>query len=239
MNKTDAWFIIVTYRSDETILRRLLRLFKGIRVVLIDNTGKNLGYGGGANVGIRRAIERGAEWVVVLNQDIEMTKEAVRELCERLEGLPPGIAGPFVGTLDPKRWTTILKSDGERELKFVTTHNLYVSGACMAIHRGVIKKVGYFYEPYFMYYEDADLSVRAKQHGFPLKHIPIEGIVHKENPVWKKGSRRHEYFLARNHLLFVLRLAPWNVKLYELLRLPKTIWEQRRLLRGVNRKERV
>ena len=81
-----------------------------------------------------------------------------------------------------------------------------------------------------MYYEDADLSVRTKQHGFSLKHLPIEGIVHRENPVWEKGSRRHEDFLGRNHLLFVLRLAPWNVKLYELLRLPKTIWEQKRLL---------
>ena len=95
----------------------------------------------------------------------------------------------------------------------------------MAIHKRVIEKIGYFYEPYFMYYEDADLCVRAKNAGFPLKKLNGAGIEHSDRPVWGKGSRIHEYYLARNHLWFVWRLAPWNVKLYELIRLPKTLLE--------------
>lgn len=218
MGGVSILFVVVTYRPDQTYLKQLLEALKGAQVVVVENTEeKNLGYAGGANVGIRRAMEGEAEWMVVLNQDIAMTKEAVKELCERLRRLPAGIAGPFVGTLDPKRWTTILPARG----KTID----YISGACMAIHKDVIERVGYFYEPYFMYYEDADFSVRATQQGFPLVHLSVKGIAHIEHPVWEKGSQRHEWFLARNHLLFVLRLAPWRVKLRELVRLPITLFE--------------
>lgn len=101
----------------------------------------------------------------------------------------------------------------------------YVSGACMAIHKNVIAVTGYFYAPYFMYYEDIDFCVRAKRFRVRLKELTIAGIKHAELSVWKKGSRIHEYFLARNHLWFVWRLAPIGIKFYELIRLPKTLLE--------------
>ncbi|MEK7129768.1 MAG: glycosyltransferase family 2 protein [Patescibacteria group bacterium] len=219
------WFVVVTFHPEKKALGALRKVLDGWPTVVINNSSKNIGFGGGANVGMRYAMERGADWVVILNQDIAMTKEAVKELCERLKGLPAGIAGPFAGTLDPKRWTTIMPANGSRVKPGMTKNVEYISGACMAIHRKVIERVGYFYEPYFMYYEDADLSVRARRHGFPLVHLSVKGITHIEHPVWEKGSRRHEWFLSRNHLLFVLRLAPWQVKLHEIVRLPKTIAE--------------
>ena len=101
----------------------------------------------------------------------------------------------------------------------------YISGSFMAIHRKVIAEIGYFYAPYFMYYEDVDLCVRAARCGFPLKKLNGAGIEHTERPVWSKGSRQHGYYLARNHVWFVWRLAPLRVKLYECIRLPKTLLE--------------
>ena len=212
--KQSVGFIIVAYNPNKESLKKLQSSLARKPVTVVDNGKHNLGFGGGANVGIRQAVGQGAEWIVVLNQDTEMTQEATNALCRRLEQLPPCIAGPFTGSLDLKRWTTILGTGDD-----------YVSGSCMAIHKRVIEKIGYFYEPYFMYYEDADLCVRAKNAGFPLKKLNGAGIEHSDRPVWGKGSRIHEYYLARNHLWFVWRLAPWNVKLYELIRLPKTLLE--------------
>jgi GT2 family glycosyltransferase len=74
-----------------------------------------------------------------------------------------------------------------------------------------------------MYYEDADYSVRAKESGFPLFHAPVLGILHRS--VRSRPTRVMEYYLARNHLLFVKRLAPRTVQWYEMLRMPKIILE--------------
>jgi GT2 family glycosyltransferase len=175
----------------------------------------NLGYGGGANLGIRQALKSGAEWVIIMNQDLLITKDAYEQFIDKLKKTDAAIVGPFGGGFDIRRWTTILPSEQID----------YISGAFMAIHRDVIDKIGYFYEPYFMYYEDADYCVRAKKAGFPLLKREIKGIVHHNNPSLGKGSSLHEYYLARNHLLFVEREAPLSVKVREYVRLPKTLVE--------------
>lgn len=196
-------FVFVLYQPTDEQRRRA-------RGIVIDNTQNNRGFGAGANEGVRRALNNGAEWIIVCNQDIVFTKKDVEILKTAFNHLEPAIAGPEVGSLDGKRWTTILPAKGPID---------YVSGSCMAIHRKVVETIGYFYEPYFMYYEDADFCIRAKRAGFPLRRIALPGFVHNGGHVKQKN-----YYLSRNHLWFVLRNAPWNVKLHELLRLPKTLF---------------
>lgn len=183
---------------------------------VIDNTNKNLGFGGGANVGMKKAFDAGAAWAIVCNQDVTLSKPGVTKFAKALEHCKPGIVGPEAGTLDPKRWTTILASRPGLEARSVH----YISGSLMAIHRDVWESTGGFYKPYFMYYEDVDLCVRAKKAGFGLRQVDIDGFGHES-----RGIRGKEYYLARNHLLFVYRNAPVSVKLHEILRLPKTLWE--------------
>lgn len=213
--KQDVAFVIVAYRPNKGRLRSLQSALADYPVITIDNTTNNRGYAGGANAGIKKALEGGAKWIVVLNQDISMSKNATVELATKVPKAKSGIAGPFAGGLDPRRWTTILPS------KRVD----YITGSCIAIHRDVIEKVGDLHEPYFLYYEEADLCVRAKHAGFPLTHIPVKGITHEESVSLGKGSVLHQYYLARNHLLFVERCAPAWVKLYEYLRMSLTILE--------------
>lgn len=211
-------FVIVAYRQNKRVFEGLLRGLSGREVLVVDNTKNNRGYGGGANVGIKQALRQAAEWVVVLNQDLKVSKRAIEEFVEKLKKAPAGIAGPFVGGLDPRRWTTKLPSKRMD----------YITGSCIAIHRDVFEKAGFFYEPYFLYYEEVDLCMRAKRAGFALTHIPVAGITHEESVSLGRGSLRHQYYLARNHLLFVEHCAPILVKLYEYVRLPKTLWEHER-----------
>lgn len=232
MNK-NIWFVVLTYRPNVPKLLARLKKFRGAPFVLVDNsettneypswmivirTGKNLGYTGGMNRGIRHALSQGGRWVVVTNDDLNISQAGISSIAKQLEALPPGVAGPFPGKLDERRWTTIYPARTEAAFD-------YLSGSCLAIHKDVVGKIGLFYEPYFIYYEDVELCVRAKKAGFLLHWLPAPGIYHKDGATFGVGSPIHEYYLARNHLLFVLRNAPWQVKIYELLRLPKTMIE--------------
>lgn len=241
MNKQHStWFIIVTYKPDKEALRRLMAAIGTYRAIVVDNTGNNIGYGRAANHGMKQAFEAGAKWVIVCNQDIRISQAGITHFCAMAQKCAPGIVGPEAGTLDPKRWTTVLASRPGLE---AGSQINYISGSFMAIHRDVWQATNGFYEPYFMYYEDVDLCVRARKLEFPLKQIYIEGFRH--GSIQKDGKKNwipdqvrdditndrydrnvaKEYFLARNHLLFVRRLAPLSVKLHELLRIPKTLME--------------
>lgn len=208
MKNDDVWFVIVAYKPDEFTLARLKTALADWPVITCDNTETNVGFGAAANRGMEEAFSAGATWTVVCNQDIQMMRKGAAQFCAAVRKSPPGIAGPQAGSLDPRRWTTVLPARGSVA---------YVSGSMMAIHRDVWETVGGFYEPYFMYYEDADLCVRAERAGFVLTCVPVEGFAHVPHA--------NAWYLARNHLLFVWRLAPLTVKLYELLRLPKTLFE--------------
>lgn len=208
-------FVVVAYRAEEKALERLRRAFGWWPVIIVDNTKNNRGYAGGANLGIRKALDQGARWAVVINDDLKITKEFVQRFTDILKKSLPAIIGPFAGKLDQKRWTTILP----------TTAMGYISGSIFAVHKDIIDKIGYLYDPYFIYYEEVDFCIRAKRAGFPLRWLPLSGITHKESATMRKGSFLHQYYLSRNHLLFVERQALLRVKLYEYLRLPKTIYE--------------
>lgn len=225
-------FIIVAYHPDKASFRQLLLHLSPHRVFVIDNGGtadssvtnvetiyapKNLGYGAGANLGIEKALAEGAEWVVVANQDVTVSQKSIQKFVEALDSTPPAIVGPVLGSLDAHRWTTIL---GGKKQKHV-----YVSGSFMAIHKNVIRDCEGFFEPYFMYYEEVDLCIRAQRAGFPLSQLKVSGITHEESVSLGSGSAAHEYYLSRNHLLFLERCAPWSVRLFEYLRIPKTFIE--------------
>lgn len=212
MKNRTIWFVVVTYRPDAMVLRRLMEALEGWPVKVVDNTQRNLGFAAGANRGMKAAFDAGVEWAVVVNQDIRVAKKGITRFCATAQNGEPGIIGPEVGSLDPQRWTTILPASGPVD---------YISGSCIAIHRKVWKNVGGFYEPYVIYYEDVDLCVRARKAGFALQQVEIEGFRHESDA----SNASKKYYLARNHLLFVARLAPIPVKLYELIRLPKTLWE--------------
>ena len=224
-------FIVIAYRPLKRDLRPLLTALKDLPVIVVDNgktlkkadVGKvtlltqrrNHGYPGAANRGIHYASAHGATWFVVLNQDFHMNRKDVLHLIRTLKSLSPCVAGPFPGGLDTKRWTTILPSERVD----------YLTGSCLAIHEKVIRKTGYFHEPYFLYYEDADYCLRAKDKGFNLVRLELGKAKHRESKSLGQGSYLHQYYLSRNHMLFVERIAPIRVKLYEMVRFPKTLSE--------------
>lgn len=240
-------FIILTYYPEIEKIDGLIRSLDPHKVIIIDNTPdprktfgqqyksrekkipskvtylqnmENLGYTGGINRGLEYAYKNDATWSVILNDDLIISKKICVEFCNRLLSLQPCLAGPYPRYLDIKRWTSDIRR-GETEQKFPD----FLSGSFLAVHRAVIEKIGYLYNPYFIFYEEVEYCRRASNSGFPLIYIPLTGIVHKESSTFEKRQFLHQYYLARNHLLFIERNAPIHVIFYELIRFPKTIWE--------------
>lgn len=240
----DICYVIIVYGAQIANLLKLIKTLRGNYVVIVNNAKerydeiakatqsiigqrvtlltplKNLGYGGGCNTGIKHALKKNFTWIVLLNDDISFTERTVQSLSIYLKKSKAGIYGPEGGTLDRKRWTTRLSKDNVQNAESIA----YVSGSCIAVHRSVIKTVGLLCESYFMYYEDAELCIRAAYCGFPVKTIAVLGMQHGGGRSMGYDSYLHRYYLSRNHLLFVERNAPFYIKLREALRLPKTIF---------------
>ena len=184
---------------------------------------ENLGFSGGNNVGIKYALEHGADYLLILNPDTIVDANLVTELlaaAERRQNV--GIFGPKIYFHKPPNmiwyaggeidWANLLAShvgvdqidhgqfDQEQETDFV-------SGAALFARRAVFEKVGLFDERYFLYWEDADLCIRAKRAGYGLWYVPKAVVWHKNASATGLGSPLQDYYITRNRLLFAQKFA--------------------------------
>jgi GT2 family glycosyltransferase len=206
----------------------------------------NKGYGGANNVGIKYHLARGAKYVFILNPDTEINKDTIPNLIRVMEkDKNIGIAGPKIyfpngliwsagGEIDKKRYSGGLRGVGENDKGQYDKQwePDYIPGTAMMIRKEVFEKIGLLPENYFLYYEDTEYSLLAKKAGFKLAFVPESTIIHHESSSTKKNSPLHQYYMARNHLYFVERNANFSIKMREMIRLPKTIYEH------VKRKEK-
>jgi O-antigen biosynthesis protein len=147
----------------------------------------NLGFAGGVNAGIRIAT---GEAVVLLNQDCLPQAGWLSALSAAFERHPEfGVAGCTIyfadGRVDhagakltrPSAFGEHLTEVG-REPRSVE----YVTGAAMAIRRGVFDRIGMFDEGFYpAYYEECDFSFRAREHGFEIGYVPAARLTHLRN----------------------------------------------------------
>ena len=77
----------------------------------------------------------------------------------------------------------------------------------------VFEKIGLFDKKYFLYWEDVDLSQRAKRSGFKILYVPQGKLWHKNAGSSGSGSSFHDYYLTRNRLFFGMKFALPKTKL--------------------------
>lgn len=206
------------------------------RISLVRNK-ENLGYGGGNNVGIKFAMKQGSDYIFILNNDTQVPPEILTNLIEEAErdkGI--GIIAPAINEgnrttyggrikwlkpelkhISSKSYpSTISQSSsyGTSKLK-ATSLSDYIPGAAMLVRKEVFEKVGLLPEEYFLYFEDADFSMRAKKAGFKLKVMPEVMIYHNvSSSALKLGSPLILRYHMRNSLLFNERLAPFLYRIF-------------------------
>lgn len=236
--------VVVVDNGSNDGSKEILRKFKSLKeqkFKLIENK-ENLGFSGGNNVGIKYALNSGADWVFLLNQDTEIAKKALVRLIETAKKNPQaGILSPKIyfsegyefhcgryskeekgkviwyagGKID---WQNVIGShrgvdEVDRGQYDQVEETEFVSGCAMLIKRKVLEEIGGFDEKYFLYYEDADFCQRARQAGFGLFFVPQAKVWHKNLGTGKTGSELQDYYLTRNRLLFGWRWAGLKTRL--------------------------
>jgi len=197
----------VPYERDA--LRRTCASRENVTVI---ESAENLGFSGGNNIGIRAALDRGAEWVLLLNDDTTVDDEFGDRLRELLAHAAPGIV-----SLPLEEDGRIVRAGRRQWLRReLTVHpdpdgadDAYAIGASMAVHRDVFTRVGTLDEAYFLYFEDVDFSERVRHAGFPIVFAPAPVVRHARSASARRlGAPVLARYHARNAIRFNRRLGP-------------------------------
>ena len=193
------------------------------------HTGRNLGFSGGVNVGIREALSRGAARVLLVNSDLIVPPECIERLEHSLEDPGAGIAGPIVLSRSaPDRIASAgmryaPASGRMRHLRVgesidgcdlpVSARVDGVSGCLMLVKREVFDRAGLLEEDYFFSFEDLDFCLKARRAGFATIVSGTARAYHEGGRSIGAGSPRRLYFGARNQLLMGHRAQPGDGRL--------------------------
>lgn len=206
--------------GSETILRERFPDIKFIQ------TGTNLGFAGGNNVGIRYALEQGADYVWLLNNDTTVAADALSALVKIAEGnQAAGMVGSKIVYYDnPQRlWFAGAVLDSKKPYRpyhrglnemdrgqyDVACETGYVTGCSLLARKEMMNAAGLLDEGLFLYFEDVDWSARAKTAGWKLVYCPGSLVYHKISlSSGGADSPTIFYYTARNRLLFVKRNFP-------------------------------
>ena len=207
--------IIVDNGSSDRSTEAFAETF-GPTLPLIRNK-ENLGFGGGMNKGIERALEQGATSVLILNNDTTIDQAMPATLMRASESLnSPGILGPAIYYFDHPDRIWKLGDIRYRSLPMPLSVRLhtrdmvtappfqvdYVTGCGMLVRREVFEQVGLFDARYFMYFEDADFCRRARDAGFAAWCVPQAKMWHKISATAQRDKPLSRYHRALGQVRF-------------------------------------
>ena len=209
--------LVIDNGSSDDSVEAIRREFP--QVVLIENN-KNLGYTGGNNIGMYHAMERGADYAWLLNNDTVIDPDTLSKLVDEAERSPEiGLVSPvihyydspekvqFMGAyLDFAKYLVMPVMNPKELDNEWLQRNLILYGTALFIKKSVIEAVGYLPEKYFAYHEDCDYSLRALRKNFRTSVLLDARILHKESRSTGKQSpiqvflrTRNAYFLWRDN----------------------------------------
>jgi hypothetical protein len=180
-------------------------------------TGQNLGYAGGNNRGMKQAVDDGAEYVLVVNNDTVLERSCVTELVKAVRGeesIRTGAVGAKILRYDAPdqiwfgggefdRLRAIGRHIGEnladsnpaeRDTRDVT----FLTGCCLLIPAETLRTVGVFRDDFFAYCEDVEFCLRVSRKGLRLVYAPAARLRHRVPPVGTLPSPMQIRFRDRN-----------------------------------------
>lgn len=241
--------VVVNYGTAHLLEQNLVqvgRSLPGVEIVVVDNTGtptqrreveklagawgwqaifppENLGFGGGMNVGVAHALDRGATELLLLNPDATLPATAVRALRAHVTGDPMTLVAPRIERPDGSLWfagVDLLLDTGQmsaarhRGRDRTQRRGPWLTGACLMMTRELWSAVGGFDEDYFLYWEDVDLSMKVLRAGGRLLVADDAIAVHEEGGSHATGdsqtakSEVYYYYNIRNRLLYAAKHLP-------------------------------
>jgi GT2 family glycosyltransferase len=218
--------IVVDNGSADDSVETIRRDFPDVELI---ETGKNLGFGGGNNRGIKRAMEKGTDYVFLLNNDTVVDPGMLGHLVAAGENdTTIGILGPKIYYYsDPRRIWSIGGDNLFRDflLKFRRQGVMqldrgqydfdrgvaYLLSCALLIKREVVERVGLLDEDYFLCTDDFDFCHRAIEAGYKLLYVHRAKMWHKTGAsTANKGySAFIRYFIGRGSVIFMRKHGRW------------------------------
>jgi GT2 family glycosyltransferase len=185
--------------------------------VIVVRNEENVGFSGGNNVGMRLALERGAEYLCLLNNDTVVDPGFVEPL---LAGAAPSVAVQSCKIYFLAKPDTFWYAGGILDVgralsshrgMFETDRGQYdeagetgfATGCMMFMPRAVVEKIGLLDDRFFAYFEDADWCLRARAAGYRVVYTPAAKIWHDVSTTTRIDSPVYLYLTMRNKILFL------------------------------------
>lgn len=206
--------------SDDGVLR-IQSIFPEVEVI---STGRNLGYSGGNNFGIRLLLERKPAFICLLNNDTVVDPGFAAALLACAERHPrAGVFAPQVRFLNrpgviwsqgigvsPLTGRIVCPEHGRNAGDAAAPKTVdAVSGAVVMIRRKTLEDIGLFDERFAFYHEDVDFCLRAAKAGWKTMAVPGATAWHRVGAAMNAaGLGDGIYYLVRNHLLVINKSFP-------------------------------
>ena len=201
-------------------------------LTIIQNS-ENIGFAGGCNVAIDWAIENNQDYILLLNNDTSVKRDFLEKLLQDAEQYND--VAFFVPSIFFQDKPSLLWFGGNSFMQWKKMHQsaiseLYLkplplnakprdiefaSGCAMFCSIPALKDIGGFDEDYFLYWEDVDFSLKAREYGWRIRWVPTSHIYHKVSATTKKqGVAARQYYDMRNFLMMSKKYAPMWMGLY-------------------------
>jgi len=235
----EVW--VVDNGSKDGTVEMIKKLGKSNSCLKVLLNSENFGFAKGNNIGIKKAIKNGAEYVLILNSDTEVEDNFWQPLVDFLgKNEKAGVVTPKIyfapgyeyhksrykkaergkviwaagGTVD---WDNVYGINrGVNKIdkgQFKTSAKVdFASGCCLLASSDTWEKVNFFDERYFMYYEDNDFCQKVIESGKLIYYVPEAKIWHLNSGSSRVGGELQDYFIIRNRLIFGLRWAKPRTK---------------------------
>lgn len=219
------FYIIIVHNGPESTALQdaLAPISKNITKII--DTKENIGFARANNIGIRQALQGGAEYILLLNDDTEVDPDFLTTLIDVAELHPDaGMLGPkilfydqpqkiwFAGARFDRKTCTVMTT-GFDQLDKCRNSTLvdsdYITGCALLVKREVIEKIGLLDERFFLYWEDVDWGLRSRKAG-------LKNLIATHSHIWHKissssggiNSLLRVYHKRRSHLLIARLHAP-------------------------------
>lgn len=217
--------VVVDNASRDGSEGKVREAFPAVKLI---QSGANLGFAGGNNVGIRYALEQGADFIWLLNNDTVVEPDALTYLVERMaEDTHIGMCGSTLVYYHDRskiqalagatfnKWLGVSKHIGQNTSRYqmptpesVERRLAYIVGASLLVSRRFVEEIGFLCEDYFLYYEEIDWVIRATD-KYTLAYAPKSVVYHKEgnsiggdNTTLNQKSMTADYYSIRNRIVF-------------------------------------
>jgi GT2 family glycosyltransferase len=214
--------VIVDNASGDGSVERLRRTLDEVRII---ESPTNRGFSGGCNIGIRAALDTGADRILLVNSDAVLAPDAIDYLSAALDHHPAiGIAAPVLlsreepdhvssaGISFSRRTGRMRHRGAGRRFAALEPGPVRlvdaVSGCVMLIRREVFDRIELLDEAYFFSFEDIEFCLRAGEAGFQTGCVQDAVAYHDGGRTIGRRSARRIYFATRNHLRLAARSGP-------------------------------